>query len=183
MRLRSDFAEREVRALVDAGSQRSYVLSATANDFLFRVKGIETVIHSLFGGANTARYKSCKTRWFIFMYFCSVRSTIFNEVTAIHEGIWSGELRKLNINVMDMNSSGQIEVLIGSHAAGKLLTGNVKQLSSGMTAVEIRLGWTVMGKLLSMKQSNNTGICTAISLLIDDNRICDLWELDVCIRY
>lgn len=57
------------------------------------------------------------------------------------------ELRQKDIPLSDFNSPGPIEVLIGSDVAGKLYTGRTFKLATGLVAVEMLLGWTLMGKI------------------------------------
>ncbi|GFY74347.1 uncharacterized protein TNIN_440451 [Trichonephila inaurata madagascariensis] len=67
-----------------------------------------------------------------------------------------------------------------SDIVGKLSTGEVKQLSEGLTAVNTRLGWTVMGKLSceSIYKFNLGNSLLVHSLLTNKEKISDLWELD-----
>ncbi|GFT11589.1 DUF1758 domain-containing protein [Trichonephila clavipes] len=64
----------------------------------------------------------------------------------------------------------------GSDIIGKLFTGEVKQLSEGLTAVNTRLGWTVMGKLSCGFKLDNSLLVH--SLFTNREKISDLWELD-----
>ncbi|GFR12496.1 DUF1758 domain-containing protein [Trichonephila clavata] len=67
------------------------------------------------------------------------------------------KLATLNVFISDSSAnnklclfekhSDEIHILLGSDIVGKLFTGEVKQLSEGLTAVNTHLGWTVMGKL------------------------------------
>ncbi|GFQ72736.1 integrase catalytic domain-containing protein [Trichonephila clavata] len=68
----------------------------------------------------------------------------------------------------------EIHGLIGADYAGKLFTGEIKNLPSGLVAMNTYFGWTIMGR---------TGEgCSAsevlLSLHVSDLRICDLWSLD-----
>ncbi|GFQ67533.1 integrase catalytic domain-containing protein [Trichonephila clavata] len=69
----------------------------------------------------------------------------------------------------------EIHGLIGADYAGKLFTGEIKNLPSGLVAMNTYFGWTVMGR---------TGEgCSAsevlLSLHVRDLKICDLWSLDL----
>ena len=46
---------RKVRALIDTGSQRSYILKNTAKEMGYTPVGSESLIHTLFGGATSQR--------------------------------------------------------------------------------------------------------------------------------
>ncbi|GFX07230.1 integrase catalytic domain-containing protein [Trichonephila clavipes] len=46
----------------------------------------------------------------------------------------------------EKSSETEIGLLIGADNIGKLLTGNLIEFDSGLTAIEAKLGWTVIGK-------------------------------------
>lgn len=66
--------------------------------------------------------------------------------------------------------------LIGSDVAGKLYTGRTFELATGLVAVEMLLGWTLMGKIPIDRPLGHT--LSAIILLINDVLLPKLWELD-----
>ncbi|GFS52652.1 integrase catalytic domain-containing protein [Trichonephila clavipes] len=74
--------------------------------------------------------------------------------------------------------SDEIHILLGSDIVGKLFTGEVKQLSEGLTAVNTRLGWTVMGKLSCESKFELENSLLIHSLFTNRDKISDLWELD-----
>ncbi|GFV62828.1 integrase catalytic domain-containing protein [Trichonephila clavipes] len=49
----------------------------------------------------------------------------------------------------EKSSETEIGLLIGADNIGKLLTGNLIEVDSGLTAIETKLGWTVIGKVCS----------------------------------
>ncbi|GFU90576.1 integrase catalytic domain-containing protein [Trichonephila clavipes] len=69
------------------------------------------------------------------------------------------------------------EKLLGSVIVGKF-TGEVKQLSEGLTAVNTRLGWTVMGKLSCESKFKLENSLLVHSLFTNREKISDFWELD-----
>ncbi|GFW69942.1 DUF1758 domain-containing protein [Trichonephila clavipes] len=57
---------------------------------------------------------------------------------------------------------------------GRLLTGEIKQITENLVAIHTRLGWTLMGK-----SGENTRRCeTLLSLHVSDLDISELWRLD-----
>ncbi|KAF8778899.1 hypothetical protein HNY73_015580 [Argiope bruennichi] len=82
------------------------------------------------------------------------------------------ELRDYNIHLAE-DLDGPIEILIGADVAGKLITGNHLQLKNGITAIETKLGWMVIGRA---KSENISLLIT--SLLTTSACITDLWTLD-----
>ncbi|GFY41188.1 zinc finger CCHC domain-containing protein 13 [Trichonephila inaurata madagascariensis] len=146
-----------VRALIDTGSQKSYILKSTAENLGFKYEGEEEFIHSLFGGTKTKMYrhkcyKICLTD-VDNNYTCNLnvydQEIICNDVPSIRHGPWINELKNRKINLSDSghNLGGKIEILIGADVAGgKLLTRTMFYLKSGPVAIKTKLGWTLMGK-------------------------------------
>ncbi|GFX77522.1 DUF5641 domain-containing protein [Trichonephila clavipes] len=73
-------------------------------------------------------------------------------------------------------SETEIGLLIGADNIGKLLTGNLIEFDSGLTAIETKLGWTVIGKVCS---NDKNVMLTTSSLHVRNVRFKELWELDV----
>ncbi|GFS46726.1 hypothetical protein TNIN_200781 [Trichonephila inaurata madagascariensis] len=68
---------------------------------------------------------------------------------------------------------GPFEVLIGADIAGKLITENHLQQGSGLTEIETKLGWSVIGRV----NDRSSGLLVA-SKVSTSVRIFELWELD-----
>ncbi|GFV62815.1 integrase catalytic domain-containing protein [Trichonephila clavipes] len=65
-------------------------------------------------------------------------------------------------------------MLIGADFAGRLLTGEIKQITENLVAIHTRLGWTLMGE-----SGENTRRCeTLLFLHVSDLDISELWRLD-----
>ncbi|GFS80201.1 DUF1758 domain-containing protein [Trichonephila clavipes] len=87
------------------------------------------------------------------------------------------ELRGKNIDLTDSSCEGaEIDLLIGADVMGRLLTGNVVTLHSGLTAVETKLGWTVFGKQKFCRKDKFT---TTLSMHVGNIPLQNLWELEV----
>ncbi|KAJ8940918.1 hypothetical protein NQ317_010177 [Molorchus minor] len=174
---------REVRALIDSGSQRSYVLQSTAVELGLSSKSKEKVLHCLFGGILSEQKHTC---FEVIIaqnnYSCKFdaldQPKICSDVSPVFPGPWTEELKALNIELHDVGNVAAIELLIGSDVAGKLYTGRRHELSCGLVAMETRLGWTLMGKILSSQYEQKMST-SAISLFVHDSSISNLWELDV----
>ncbi|GFR29483.1 integrase catalytic domain-containing protein [Trichonephila clavata] len=68
----------------------------------------------------------------------------------------------------------EIHGLIGADYAGKLFTGEIKNLPSGLVAMNTYFGWIIMGR-------TGEGVSASevlLSLHVSDLKICDLWSLD-----
>ncbi|GFX48668.1 integrase catalytic domain-containing protein [Trichonephila clavipes] len=87
------------------------------------------------------------------------------------------ELKNKEIILSDLNcKETEIGLLIGTDNIGKLLTGNLIEFDSGLTAIETKLGWTVIGKVCS---NDKNVMLTTSSLHVRNVSIKELWELDV----
>lgn len=92
------------------------------------------------------------------------------------------ELKSKNVKLCDLNNNfdsynESIDMLIGADIAGKLFTGNKFHLSNGLTVLESKLGWTVMGKESNDDERSDIAL-TTLSMFITESKISDLWSLD-----
>lgn len=71
-----------------------------------------------------------------------------------------------------------IDLLIGADVMGKLLTGRKYDCENGLTALETRLGWTVMGKC-NTEISRCDTVLFNNDLQIEEASVSNLWQLDV----
>ncbi|GFW39436.1 uncharacterized protein LOC103521977 [Trichonephila clavipes] len=116
--------ERKARAIINTGSQKSYILRSTAEELGFNLQREEEFRHSLFGGNH---------------------DVICNDISSAKNGSWIHELKTKNIFLTDIQeNTGPIEVLLGADVAGKLITGRREELKTGLVALETKLGWTLM---------------------------------------
>ena len=173
-----------VRAIIDTGSERSYINKLTAEEMNYRSNNEEELIHTLFGGYQTqaVRHKIYK----IFLQNpqtlekCQLefldQTVICNNIVPVTPGPWMSELLEYNIQLSDV-SDGDIEILIGVDFAGSLYTGRVIQLECGLTALETRLGWTLMGKITASIPTSLSSI--VILRFCQNSSLENLWQLDI----
>ncbi|GFY33694.1 integrase catalytic domain-containing protein [Trichonephila clavipes] len=178
-----------VRALIDTGSQKSYILKSTAENLGFKYEGEEEFVHSLFGGSKTKMYRHkcyniCLTDIDNY-YTCNLnvydQEIICNDVPSIRHGPWINELKNRKINLSDSGHKlgGKIEILLGADVAGKLLTGTMFYLKSGPVAIKTKLGWTLMGKTYRNETKfDKNHFMNVTSMFVNDMCISDLWKLD-----
>lgn len=182
---------KKVRALFDSGSQKSYILKSTATELGLQPLSSETIVHTLFGGTQTdakphnkfrvelsAPGKQKETK-LVFEFLDQEK--ICGNIPRIPKESLLKELRENKLWVSDIGTgSPEIEILIGSDIYGQLLTGRVKQLKNGMTAIQTKLGWTICGQLESSSQSYLTsGMSMLITnLIVQEMKVPDLWKLE-----
>ncbi|XP_071652824.1 uncharacterized protein [Temnothorax longispinosus] len=188
VKMRNQEKERVVRAVLDTGSHRSYVLDRTAKKLDCEEIGQYNIVHLLFGGVKTKpqQHKGYRIRLSSLdgSYACNFvalgQETICQDIPGIRRGPWVQELSHKGIRLTDVGQANEpISILIGSDIAGKLLTGKLQEIECGATAIETRLGWTVMGKNLQEKTSRVDPALLTVSMFTRDAKVSDLWRLDV----
>ncbi|UYV75136.1 hypothetical protein LAZ67_12002605 [Cordylochernes scorpioides] len=174
-----------VRAMLDSGSQNSYVLEQTASEVGLTMLGKKEVVHLLFGGVKSRPQQHKRYRIYISdvdsKYNCNFEvqdcSTICSAMPSAQPTEWMTELRSKGIDLDVYWSNTEIELLLGADVYAKLLTGKKIELESGPVALETKLGWTVSGKVLENVQTTKSQ--SVLSCLVRDATIQDLWRLDV----
>lgn len=176
-----------VRALIDSGSQRSYLLKETAERMNLKAEGNEELVHTLFGGVKSKinrhnRYKICVSNiQNKNSYFMTVldQPTICGPVPRLNQEKCYDELKCRGIVLTDFGMDDRkIELLIGADFLGDILTGQTIKLDCGLVATETILGWTVMGRV-NPGNTNESNGALITSLFIQTENLPDLWELDV----
>ncbi|GIY59784.1 DUF1758 domain-containing protein [Caerostris darwini] len=175
--------ERKARAIIDTGSQKSYILISTAEELGFNLQREEEFCHSLFGGTKTRMYKhKCYKIYLSSLdgnYTCKLdaldHDVICNDISSVKNDSWIQELRTKKIFLTDIQeNAGPIEVLLGADVAGKLITGRREELETGLVALETKLGWTLMGKV---PRYIDKTIVTMLSQA--DVSVSSLWDLEL----
>ncbi|XP_024892962.1 uncharacterized protein LOC112468145 [Temnothorax curvispinosus] len=188
VKMRNQEKERVVRAVLDTGSHRSYVLDRTAKELDCEEIGQYNIVHLLFGGVKTKpqQHKGYRIRLSSLdgSYACNFEAlgqeTICQDILGIRRGPWVQELSHQGIRLTDVGQVNEpISILIGADIAGKLLTGKLQEIECGATAIETRLGWTVMGKNVQEKTSRVDPALLTVSMFTRDAKVSDLWRLDV----
>lgn len=149
--------EVKIRAVIDTGSYKSFVLIHTAEEVGYPAESEQTMVHLLFGVVKTKpqNHKACR----IYMnhlngsYKCAFivfqQDVICHSVPKMNNSFWTDVFEKKKIQLSDDGEGEEpITLLLGADVAGKLFTGKVLQLNRGVTALEIKLGWTLLGKNL-----------------------------------
>ncbi|GFU84020.1 integrase catalytic domain-containing protein [Trichonephila clavipes] len=184
-----------VRAILDTGSQKSYISEYAAKFIGLKSIGKETITHGLFGGHKMTEIHNkylinlrSYDGKYCFIMEVNDQKNICLGISRINDSRVLQKLATHNIFISDSSAnnkcclfekhSDEIHILLGSDIIGKLFTGEVKQLSEGLTAVNTRLGWTVMGKLSWESKFELENSLLVHSLFTNREKISDLWELD-----
>ncbi|XP_018402106.1 PREDICTED: uncharacterized protein LOC108779233 [Cyphomyrmex costatus] len=144
----------DVRAVIDTGSHRSYILEGITKTLGYEVVGEQTMIHLLFGGSKTKpqRHKACR------IYVTNLDGTYKCDFVALQQSM-------------------KHPLLIEADIAGKILTGKVLQIDQGITALETKLGWTFLGREFDDNSESDAALIV-MSMLSQEANVSDLWRLD-----
>lgn len=176
--------EKIVRTLLDSGSQRSYILSKTAQEMKLRKLQDESIIQGVFGGHQSQPevhqlfQVNIKSLDDTYKYDVKIlnQDRICNYLPRISDSTYLNYLKKHNIIIYDNSMSSvsyEIELLLGADIFGQLLTGKKHCLGDGLVAVETYLGWTIVGQYDSNNKNN------AIFSGFSEFDISDLWDLEL----
>ncbi len=146
----------EVRAILDTGSQRSYVTARIRELLGARTTHTETMIVKTFGVARGEK-RSCdvvqlristndgETLSLPMVVVPHICDPVCAQPIDVSQASY-GHLAGLEFaDSGEVGSSLRIDLLIGSDHYWKLVTGRVVKQDSGPTAIETRLGWVLSG--------------------------------------
>ncbi|GFQ88803.1 DUF1758 domain-containing protein [Trichonephila clavata] len=180
-----------IRLIIDSGSSGSYISDFAARKLQLKDIGHETVVHGLFRGLQ----KKEKHKKYVInlsnvdnSFDCALnvmeQKTICSPIPKLENMKLIEEIKNYGIDLSDLtvnenfclyeSNVNEIHGLIGADYAGKLFTGEIKNLPSGLVAMNTYFGWTIMertGEGCSVSE-------VLLSLHVRDLKICDLWSLD-----
>nr|XP_042913403.1 uncharacterized protein LOC122273391 [Parasteatoda tepidariorum] len=182
IRLRNRDKEVCVRALMDDGSQRSYIEKSLAEELRLSPSGSEVFSQGLFGGK--ASPASEHKRYMVTVeslnrkYTTSIslldQAKIFSELPRIQDRSLLADLASRGIKITDVGKDTPlIRVLIGADVLGRILTGKIEVLTSGVSAIETLLGWTILGLGRKKKKVN------LVALSLQNMELPKVKDLDV----
>lgn len=156
----------EVRALLDSGSQRSYVTTQVNEALNARKLRSERMVIKTFGAGQgtsvvydfvelivTTRDGEALTLPMVVVpHICDpVRTQPIDLTKTMYEHLSGLQLADSCVEVED----SKIDVLIGSDHYWKIVTGTVVRGSDGPTAIETRLGWVLSGPAHGLQESTS----------------------------
>lgn len=187
--IRNGRRSKEVRALLDSGSQKSYVLESTARQLGLEAYGEVRLCHLLFGGVkeeqlhNTYQIEMSEgAKGAIIKFEVIGHDKICSRVPRMPKGSWMTELKEKGIFVNDLGpNESEIELLISSDYYAQWITGNKHCLQNGLVAWETLFGWTVSGKVEGCPEDRfDPNIAMQVcSMFMAEAGISQLWDLEV----
>lgn len=173
----------KVRALLDSGSQRSYVKAAVVKKLGLRQTGTEKIGHMLFGGVEQPAevYKCFELK------VSSLDNSFHAEINALQQADLCGhlpkvknvalskKLRDLNIKISDFQfADTEIGLLIGSDHLGSIVTNELVHLDDNLMAVKTNLGWTLQGPINNLNSVNTNSVSC-----FSKTNLSDLWSVEL----
>ena len=162
----------EVRAILDLGSQRSYISARVRRALDLRKVRSESMIIKTFG-SNQGERRTCDVVESKIMTRVGEPLTLSVVVVPhicdpVHtKPITFAKHTYEHISGLDLADSGDvtdelgIDILVGSDHYWRLVTGRVSKGPHGPTAIETRLGWVLSGPVEGMAQED-----TAINFVV-----------------
>ena len=189
----------DVRILLDNGSQQSYVTEEIQHTLSLTTESVETMVIKTFG-SNQEKRRSCgvvhlgmslkggghlNLSFFTVPMICEPLSTQpIARARRSHQHLAGLDLADFSHG----NEELHIDILIGSDHYWKLATGEVRQGSSRLTAVQTRLGWVLSGPVDDTERQDAVNLVSTHILRTDTQPLhqkCDLdeglrkfWDLD-----
>ncbi|OXA63406.1 Junctophilin-3 [Folsomia candida] len=175
---------RNVRVLVDSGSDISYIQRKLADDLKLKPVGKRMFQTEVFGGGHEiAERKEYSVKiqginggkenlqTFSQEYICGV-------CDPVPYGPWVNELMKMKVYLTDVASDpSEIHILLGSNHIGRILTGRMAKVSPTIIATETTVGWYLNGEASVLKQRTMAQLCIAKLAKTEDISV--LWDLDI----
>ncbi|XP_011858115.1 PREDICTED: uncharacterized protein LOC105555693, partial [Vollenhovia emeryi] len=186
VKLRGPKGTREARAIIDTGSHKSYILSRVADELGYDVVGEQTMVHLLFGGGKTTpqKHRACRVHVdhpngeYKCNFIAFQENVICHDTPKMNYKPLADALEKNNVQLYDTAEGKEpITLLIGADVAGKLFTGKVVQLDDGATAIQTKLGWTLLGK--NLVDTREDAALMVVSMLSQEASVSNLWKLDI----
>lgn len=178
-----DNKPREVRALIDSGSDVSYIKGKVAESLKLKPIGKKLFHTEVFGGGVEIKERK---EYLVRLHGVNggredlnmfSENQICGDCAPIPQGPWIKELIKMKVFLSDTYAdSAEIDVLIGSNHIGRIITGKIVKLNNSITATETSIGWYLNGEVPVMK--NETLAARTIAMMTKQTEITALWELD-----
>ena len=189
---------KEVRIILDIGSQKSYVTESGKEHLSLVPVGTETMIIKTFGVENQYRQvcdivkvgMNLRNGYNLEMSFLSVTlicEPIPNQPTTFVCSIYS-QFTSLDLaDCCQGDENLEVDILIGADQYYQLVTGEVLHEHNGLTAIHTRLGWVLSGPVSGMSlKDTSTNLVMTHTLFVDtyqpqeslDHCLRQFWDLD-----
>ncbi|XP_013161253.1 PREDICTED: uncharacterized protein LOC106113074 [Papilio xuthus] len=175
-----------IRALLDQGSQASFVTEATVQLLGLKRFSVNGMVSGLGGGQTRVKYMvtlGLKSRHNPEITY-HVNAYVLGSLTSLLPGCkletpdWL-ELQKFNLADPNFASPGKIDVLLGAEVYYEvLLDGMMKQPQGKLLAQNTVFGWILYGKLSDSSSANDNVTSLHLRFTPDDECLKRFWELE-----
>ena len=173
----------EVRAIMDTGSQRTYVTSRVKHTLQLPISGIES-LHIKTFGSSEGKDTMCETvelglllkNGDMMRIQALVVQVICNPLTSqpiSHTNETYDHLVDLELaNSANAEDYLEVDALIGSDVYWSLVTGEVRRGNYGPMAIHTKIGWVLSGPTSGLATSVNLSACTTTHTLMTTGTVC-----------
>ena len=173
----------EARAIMDTGSQRTYVTRRIKQCLRLPISGIES-LHIKTFGRDEGQDTMCETvelglllkNGEIMKIQALVVPVICNPLTSqpiSHTKETYDHLLDLELaDAANENDYLEVDALIGSDVYWSLVTGEVRRGSSGPMAIQTKVGWVLSGPTSGLATSVNLSVCNITHTLMTVGTVC-----------
>lgn len=174
-----------LRALVDQGSQASFVTEATVQLLGLKRLPVNGLVSGLGDGQTRVKYmvslkvesrhhpeKSIQVTAYVLSSLTSMLPT--SQISPD----WL-ELEEIPLADPGFTSPGKIDVLLGAEVYGEILTlGMIKNPQGNLIAQNTILGWIISGKVSQEANSTNDNVVSMHVRVRDDDLLKKFWEME-----
>jgi hypothetical protein len=190
VKISGERGSKKIRAILDDGSQRSYISRKVADEIGLQLIGEEKVTHILFGGVQTEVQKYRRMQADLCNLTgkgkCTIevldKDKICGNIPRVTSGPWMSRLKDMGVYISDMGDGcPPVDLLIGAKELAKIVTGQMKLVQEGLVAMETVLGWTLMGTSPNMDATRDVAQSNAMivtSMQVTDASVEQLWSLE-----
>lgn len=147
-----------LNALLDTGSERSFIKRSVLPLIPHEEEGNISCTVGVFGGEKQLKHfdlvsvniESCSYHLLAADTLCTFPMGPYRNLSSAFHGT--------GLSPCSVAKSGEISILIGVDLYFQFVTGRHQPLKNGLTAIESRFGWTVLGSNSSLPSSNNIDV-------------------------
>ncbi|XP_045216847.2 uncharacterized protein LOC123566631 [Mercenaria mercenaria] len=162
-------SEQQVRALLDSGSQRTYITERLANSLNLKTEGEQEIRLVTFGSEKSQLIKTVSTKLKIKLKDGNDLIITANIVPTI-----TGSIQRKPVNISDKNSfkdlvksltladtlptetkNGSVELLIGNDYYLDIVLGHKIEVQKGLYLLSSKLGWILTGRSSEVDENVN----------------------------
>lgn len=176
---------KSARALIDSGSQRSYITEHAVNVMGYQPIGTEELAHCLFGGSKTKSYPHRKFNVQLTSLLGTFKGTfelleqnvICNKIERVHDQHLLKSLANKGIYLSDHGKDiPEVNILFGADILARIVIGPTKAIGSALATSTV-FGWTICGKIES-EEDRKSSSEFVITMVNKNDVLKDIWRLE-----